>query len=64
MKRNSIQWESLTLFRAGKDAFSLPTIAQSDSAGLDPCPQGVLRFNVADIHEVKKFWEVRSAEQK
>ncbi|WP_080428765.1 hypothetical protein [Burkholderia ubonensis] len=52
METRTINWERLALFRAGGEVLNAPVRTGRES----PCGQGVLRYNIGNIHEIKKIW--------
>ncbi|MBC3374382.1 hypothetical protein HU762_10570 [Pseudomonas sp. SWRI92] len=56
MNNNNLinEWDAAPLLRAGTNVVDTATKLRSEA----PCqlPEWTLRFNVANIHEIKKIW--------
>lgn len=55
MKADTSNWQNTPLLRAETKVITTPT--QSDHEANCPTPDG-LRFNIGNIHEIKKFREL------
>ncbi|MFJ4352904.1 hypothetical protein ACIPZ5_18625 [Pseudomonas sp. NPDC089428] len=59
---NNPIWAEVRLYHAGNEAASHSAARAAGGCGSTLVPK--LRFNFADIHEIKRFWQARMDERK